>query len=151
MDKDTFAGLAIARIYRSSELLEETIELLGKQKYKSANNRAFYCIEKAMKALLAVKEINADSHNGCLMQFNIHYIKEEEGEFVRGDYKKIASVERIRNNSDYDDFYIADKKECEEVVEIAKEIFYKTICYLEQKDGMKEEIEKLKKQLKNSL
>ena len=99
MDKETFIGLAIARLYRSGELLEEAIELLNHDKYKSANNRAFYSIEKAMKALLAIKEISAESHNGCLLQFNMHFIRNEEGEFQKGDYKRIASVERIRNIS----------------------------------------------------
>jgi uncharacterized protein (UPF0332 family) len=60
-----------------------------------------------------------------LSQFNIHYIKPEIAKFHRGDYKEIASVERIRNNSDYDDFYIADKEECEKVVKVAEEFFAK--------------------------
>ena len=42
-------------------------------------------------------EIDADSHNGCLKQFNVHFIKEEKGGFVIGDYKKIADAQRIRN------------------------------------------------------
>jgi uncharacterized protein (UPF0332 family) len=131
MDRETFLGLAVARMERSEELLEESKELLDNRKYKSANNRAFYSIEKGMKALLAVKEINADSHNGCLSQFNIHYIKPEIANFHRGDYKEIASVERIRNNSDYDDFYIADKDECENVVKVAETFFGKAKEYLE--------------------
>jgi uncharacterized protein (UPF0332 family) len=131
MDRETFLGLAVARMERSEELLEESKELLNNEKYKSANNRAFYSIEKGMKALLALKEINADSHNGCLSQFNIHYIKPEIAKFHRGDYKEIASVERIRNNSDYDDFYIADKEECENVVKVAEEFFAKAKEYLE--------------------
>ena len=83
-----------------------------------------------MKALLAHMQINADSHNGCLLQFNIHYIKPEIGGFQKGDYKRIASAERIRNGSDYDDFYIADKAECAEVVNTAGDIFRKTVSYL---------------------
>jgi uncharacterized protein (UPF0332 family) len=130
MDNATFMDLAVARMYRAGELLEEAIELLVSGKYKSANNRAFYSMEKCMKALLAVKGINADSHNGCLSQFNVHYIKPEIYEFHRGDYKEIASVERIRNNSDYDDFYIADKEECQSVVISAKHFYVKTLGYL---------------------
>jgi uncharacterized protein (UPF0332 family) len=125
MDRDTYIGLAIARMERSKELLEESEELLSKGKYKSANNRAFYSIEKAIKSLLAIKEINAESHSGCLSQFNIHYIKPEIDGFKRGDYKAIASVEQIRNNSDYDDFYIADKEECENVVKVARDFYSK--------------------------
>lgn len=89
-------------------------------------------MEKAIKALLAIKELNADTHNGCLSQFNIHYIRKGEGEFCKEDYKKIASVERIRNISDYDDFYIADKEECITVVRMTSEFYQKTIEYLSQ-------------------
>jgi uncharacterized protein (UPF0332 family) len=135
MDKETYIGLAAVRMERAEELLDEAEELLGKGRYKSANNRAYYSIEKAMKALLAMKEITADTHNGCLSQFNIHYIKSGEGDFKRGDYKKLASVERIRNSSDYDDFYIADKSECEEVVRTARQFFEKADQYIKNANG----------------
>ena len=144
MDRDTFLGLSIARIYRSGELLEEAKRLLEGGKYKSANNRAFYSIEKAALALLAVKEINVDSHRGCLKQLNIHFIRPEEGEFRVGDYKKIASVERIRNTSDYDDFYLADKEECRFAVDSAIELYKKTLDYLEHFEGFSNHINNLK-------
>ena len=46
MDKETYTGLSIARINRAAELLQEAEELIASGRYKSANNRAFYCIEK---------------------------------------------------------------------------------------------------------
>ena len=79
MDKETYGVLAKVRIERAEELVEEAQELLKNERYKSANNRAFYAMEKTMKALLAMKEIDADSHNGCLRQFNVHYIKDQIG------------------------------------------------------------------------
>ena len=125
MDKETYTSLASARIERARELCEEAESLLKDGKYKSANNRAFYSIEKSIKALLAVKSIDADTHNGCLRQFNVHYIKDSVSGFEPGDYKRIADAQRIRNNSDYDDFYIADKEECERQVNTAREFLNK--------------------------
>ena len=90
MDKETYQALSQARIERAKELLEEAETLLTNGKYKSANNRAFYSIEKSIKALLSDKMIDADSHNGCLRQFNVHFIKDEIGGFGPGDYKKVA-------------------------------------------------------------
>ena len=110
MDKETYGVLAKVRIERAEELVEEAQELL--------------------KALLAMKEIDADSHNGCLRQFNVHYIKDQIGGFKAGDYKRIANTQRIRNNSDYDDFYIADKKECQEQVKMAVEFLYKAKAFI---------------------
>lgn len=77
MDKETYDALAKARLERAKELLDESKTLLESDKYKSANNRAFYAIEKSIKSLLASKEIDADSHIGCLRQFNVHFIKDE--------------------------------------------------------------------------
>ena len=41
MDKEYYDALAGVRIERAKELLEESKELLEKESYKSANNRAF--------------------------------------------------------------------------------------------------------------
>lgn len=131
MDKETYRVLASVRMERAIELVDEAKELLQNERYKSANNRAFYAMEKTMKALLAIKEIDADSHNGCLRQFNVHYIKEKVGGFEPGDYKRIANAQRIRNVSDYDDFYIADKKECQQQVEMATEFLNKARAFME--------------------
>ena len=131
MDKETYRVLASVRMERTIELVDEAKELLQNERYKSANNRAFYAMEKTMKALLAIKEIDADSHNGCLRQFNVHYIKERVGGFEPGDYKRIANAQRIRNVSDYDDFYIADKKECQQQVEMATEFLNKARIFME--------------------
>ena len=131
MDKETYRVLASVRMERAIELVDEAKELLQNERYKSANNRAFYAMEKTMKALLAIKEIDADSHNGCLRQFNVHYIKERVGGFEQGDYKRIANAQRIINVSDYDDFYIADKKECQQQVEMATEFLNKARIFME--------------------
>ena len=131
MEKETYRVLASVRMERAIELVDEAKELLQNERYKSANNRAFYAMEKTMKALLAIKEIDADSHNGCLRQFNVHYIKDRVGGFEPGDYKRIANAQRIRNVSDYDDFYIADKKECQQQVEMATEFLNKARIFME--------------------
>ena len=44
MDKETYDALAKARLERAKELLDESKTLLESDKYKSANNRAFYAI-----------------------------------------------------------------------------------------------------------
>ena len=66
MDKEYFDALAAVRLERAKELLDDAVELLNRGSYKSANNRAFYAIEKSIKALLAMKQIEATPHNGGL-------------------------------------------------------------------------------------
>ena len=70
MDEEYYIALAKVRMERSKELLTEAKDLLDKGAYKSANNRAFYAIEKSVKALLATKKVEVVTHNGSLKQFN---------------------------------------------------------------------------------
>ena len=51
MDKEQGMILAKLRLDRAKELVKESQELLDKGSYKSANNRAFYAIEKSIKAI----------------------------------------------------------------------------------------------------
>lgn len=130
MDKEYFDALAKVRMSRARELLDDATELLKKDSYKSANNRAFYAMEKGVKALLALKNIEVTTHNGGLKQFNYIYIYKGDGTFIPEDYQKIAGAEQIRNASDYDDFYIASKDETKRLIENTKYILDKIEKYI---------------------
>lgn len=131
MEQEYYDVLAKVRLERAQELLNEAIELLERNAYKSANNRAFYAIEKSIKALLALKQIDVITHNGALKQFNFLYIFKGDGTFTADDYQMIAKAEQIRNASDYDDFYIASKEETKQQVENAKCLVDKVSKYIE--------------------
>ena len=130
MDREYYLALAKARMDRADELLMESRLLLEKNAYKSSNNRAFYAIEKSIKALLATKEMEMLTHNGGLKQFNYLFIHKGYGTFTSDDYQKIAKAEQIRNASDYDDFYISSKEETREQVELAETFVNKVRKYL---------------------
>lgn len=130
MDKEQGMILAKLRLDRARELLTESQELLEKGAYKSANNRAFYAIEKSVKALLATELVEVLTHNGALKQFNIIFIYKGNGTFTPEDYQKIARAEQIRNASDYDDFYLASKDETRQQVENAEYLVEKVENYI---------------------
>lgn len=130
MDKEFYLALARVRLDRAKELVEESKELLNRDAYKSANNRAFYAIEKSVKALLATEQVEVASHNGGLKQFNFVFIFKGDGTFTPEDYQKIARAEQIRNASDYDDFYVASKAETRQQVENAEYIVSKVEKYI---------------------
>lgn len=133
MDKEYYILLAKVRMERAMELLGEAKTLLETNAYKSANNRAFYAIEKAIKALLALKETDVMTHNGALKQFNFLFVFQGDGAFGAEDYQKIARAEQIRNASDYDDFYVANKEETRQQVTNAEYIIEKISDYMRQK------------------
>ena len=120
MNNEYYFALSKARIERAAELYEESKMLLEKEAYKSANNRAFYAIEKSIKALLATEQVEVTTHNGGLKQFNFIFIHKGDGTFTSDDYREIAHAEQIRNASDYDDFYVTSKQEAKEQVDAAK-------------------------------
>ncbi len=51
MDRQYYIALAMVRLTRAEELITEAKNLLETEAYKSANNRAYYAIEKCVKAL----------------------------------------------------------------------------------------------------
>lgn len=95
MDKEYFDALAKVRLDRARELIEEAKDLLEKGSYKSANNRAFYAIEKSLKALLATKETEVATHNGSLKQFTIFLSIREMVLFRRKIIKWLQKQEQI--------------------------------------------------------
>ena len=132
MDEKDFMALALVRLGRAKELYMEANELVKMDSYKSANNRAFYAIEKCIKALLATRQMDVETHNGAVSQFNLHFIHQRNTIFTKNDYQKIAKADRIRNASDYDDFYIVNKVETRELLEFTIEFLGKTEKYINE-------------------
>ncbi|MCR4605491.1 MAG: HEPN domain-containing protein [Eubacterium sp.] len=131
MDDKNNKDLARVRIDRAEELLDEAKSLLENGSYKSANNRAYYSFEKSIKAILALKGVDAKTHSGVIHLFNTEYIKSSDY-FSHDDYDRFKKIEIIRGASDYDDFYVANKEECIEQVESAEYILKKVKNYIER-------------------
>lgn len=85
MDKKDFIALALVRLDRAKELYIEAKELVKMDSYKSANNRAFYAIEKCIKALLATQQMDVETHNGAVSQFNLLFIHQGNTVFTKTD------------------------------------------------------------------
>ena len=131
MNAENMRELAKVRYERAKELIDEASELLQDEHYKSANNRAFYAGEKAVKAALAAIGKDSESHNGVVKTFNMEFIHQPCDFFSRDDLRILQSMERIRNASDYDDFYVANKAECEDQVKKARQLLRSVSTYLE--------------------
>ena len=134
MNDENIKDIVKIRYERSLELLEEAKRLYKDGSYKSANNRAFYSAEKAIKAALITRGKDSEKHAGLIKTFNMEFIYNPSEYFDREDLGRIQSMERIRTASDYDDFYIASKTECEEQIVKAEAIFNKVKYYLEAID-----------------
>jgi len=130
MDEKDFMALAFVRLDRAKELYMEANELVKMDSYKSANNRVFYAIEKCIKALLATQQMDVETHNGAVSQFNLLFIHQENAIFTKKDYQKIAKADRIRNASDYDDFYVVNKEETKALLDFVNDFIERTEEYI---------------------
>ena len=86
-------------------------------KYKQAVNRSYYAIFHAIRAVTALDGFDSRKHSGVISFFNKQYVK--EGIFDKEISKIINDAFRMRENADYQDFYIVSKKEAEKQIEDA--------------------------------
>ncbi len=116
------------RLERAKEFLDSALKNLEIEEYRTANNRAYYSIFHAMRAVLALDEVDFKKHSGVISYFREHYIKTKV--FDREVSDIITSASLIRSKSDYDDFYIAKKDEAAEQVKNAQKVYIITKKYL---------------------
>lgn len=118
MDNKEIEVLAKYRLEQSKENLEEAEALFNINKFKGANNRAYYSIFHAIKAILALEQTDFKKHSSVIAYFNKEYISKNI--FPRELGKRVSEARFFREKSDYVDFYIVTKEECQEQIETAK-------------------------------
>ena len=109
MDNNDIKVLAQYRIEQSKENLEEAEALFAINKFKGANNRAYYSIFHAIKAILALEQTDFKKHSSIIAYFNKEYISKNV--FPRELGKRVNEARFFREKSDYVDFYIVTKEE----------------------------------------
>ena len=101
------------RINVSAKTVEEAVTkaMLELGDYKASANRLYYAIFSAMRAVLALDGFDSKKHSGIIARFRQSYIK--TGILDTEMSKIIDDLEVIREDSDYDDFYIILKEDVE--------------------------------------
>lgn len=121
MNNENIENFSRYRLNKAKETLE-TAEMIFKdgKDFTSANNRAYYAIFYAIRAVLAIKEIDFKRHKDVLAYFNKEYINKEI--FPKMIGRKIAQAQRIREDSDYDDDYEPSFEKTEQQIKTAQEL-----------------------------
>ena len=99
------------RLNQAKESLAEAKTLFGANQYKGASNRAYYAIFHAIKAILAIEQIDFKKHSSVLAYFNKEYVNKNV--FPKEYGKYISNIQYYREHSDYADFFIVYKNDCE--------------------------------------
>lgn len=119
------------RLDKASEMLATARRDMNAEDYASANNRAYYCIFHAMRAVLALDGEDYQKHSAVIARFSLNYLKTD---ILPREYGKlISNASLIRNRSDYEDFYICSVEDTQKLIAGAEEFLKCVTGYLREK------------------
>ena len=121
LDKEdkTFA-LSQYRLNTAEETLIVAQECFANNHYKDAINRSYYAAFYAARAVLAIEEVDFKRHKDVVAYFNKEYVA--KGKVTRNLGRMLARLQQKREQSDYDDFFIASREEAAKQIENAVSI-----------------------------
>lgn len=114
--------------YRMAELCFEN------EGYRDAVNRSYYATFYALRAVLALEGVDFKRHKDVVAYFNQHYVATEKFERELG--KRIGRLKTMREDCDYDDFYVIERDEVLAQLETAEIVLGAVKLYLESQGVM---------------
>ena len=118
------------RLSSAKERLESARLLLDAGQYKDSIGRSYYAIFTAVRAVLARDQVDFSKHAGVIAYFQREYIKSAIFDIK---YSKILQrAFQIRNNCDYDDFFIVSKEDATEQYKNAADMVQAMETYIKQ-------------------
>ena len=126
---DNKKELMMYRMAGAKEKLDSSKLLLCHGNYKDSIGRSYYAMFSAVRAILALDGIDYSKHAGVIAYFQKEYVK--TGKFDKLYSKYLSQAFQIRNQADYEDFYIVSQKDAMEQYEKADEFVKIVETYLE--------------------
>ena len=126
---DNKKELMMYRMSGAKEKLDSSKLLLDYGNYKDSIGRSYYAMFSAVRAILALDEVDYSKHAGVIAYFQKEYVK--TGKFDKLYSKYLSQAFQIRNQADYEDFYIVSQKDAKEQYENADEFVKVVESYLE--------------------
>ena len=117
------------RITEADDSLKVALHCLKEGLYKDSINRSYYAAFYAVKAVLALDEVDFKRHKDAVAYFNKTYVATDI--FPREIGKKLGRLKQERETSDYDDFYIASAADATEQYAAAEFIITEVKQYLD--------------------
>lgn len=116
------------RLQEAKDSLSVAKHCLENSLYKDSINRSYYSAFYAIKAVLAMGTVDFKRHKDVVAYFNQHYVAKTI--FSKELGRKLATLKRLREKSDYDDFYFASREQAQTQLETAELIVESIIEYL---------------------
>lgn len=122
-------NLCFYRISQAEETIGSANLCLENSFYKDAINRSYYAAFYGVKAVLALENVDFKRHKDVIAYFNRNYVA--TGYFQGSIGHLLARLQKKRETSDYDDFFIASYKEAREQLEAAENILREIKKFIE--------------------
>ena len=121
--------LMMYRLAGAREKLDSSKLLLDNGNYKDSIGRSYYAMFSAVRAILALDGVDYSKHAGVISYFQREYVK--TGMFEKQYSKYLSQAFQIRNQADYEDFYIVSRSDAAEQYEKALEFVNVIDTYLQ--------------------
>lgn len=118
------------RLDTSRERIESAEILFNAGSYKDSINRSYYAMFTATRAILARDGEDFAKHSGVISYFQREYIK--TGILDKEYSSYLSQAFQVRNNADYNDFFIAFRADAELQLKSAKLFCAAVSDYLEK-------------------
>jgi uncharacterized protein (UPF0332 family) len=102
-------ALSEHRFEQALSCLKQSRLLIAAGEYKGAANRSYYAVFHAMRSVLALEGRDFGKHTAVMGHFRKEYIKTNI--FDKQLSGILTLLFDVRNDSDYDDFYIINKED----------------------------------------
>jgi len=109
---------SLRRLEKSIDDLDTANITFTAGKYNAAVNRAYYAVYHAIRAVLALDNVERSKHSGNISYFREHYLATNI--FDRSFSETITNAESLRNEADYKDMRIISADEAQEIINKAK-------------------------------
>ncbi len=135
MDNDieeTREGLSKYRLEKAKESLKSSKLLYNNNDLIGANNRAYYSIFYAIRAVLALEQIDFKKHKDVIAYFNQNYVNMNI--FPKNIGRNIAQASKLRERSDYDDKYVPSFEKTAIQIKTAEDVINEVEKYLKENE-----------------
>ena len=119
------------RFEKAQEQIRVAETLLKDNACSVSLNRSYYAIFHAIRAVNALDDFESSKHSGVIAHFNQYHVR--TGDFDRESSKIIRHASELREQADYEDFFIASREEAEEILQKAKAFIAEVGKYLTDK------------------
>jgi uncharacterized protein (UPF0332 family) len=118
------------RLDKAKDDLRVSQSNLENKSFSQSINRSYYSMFHAVRALLALESYDSRKHSGIISYFAQYFIKTG---IIEPEYSKmLTNAFKIRNECDYDDFYIAAYQDAKMQYENAGKFIARIEKYIEE-------------------